>query len=350
MAALFEKNNKNNHEPVNGSSSVINPLKITLINYNDKKIEEKEIHSPDECKTYRNSSTVTWVNIEGIHRPDTVHKFSTYFQLHPLVKEDILTPNQRPKVIDYEDYIYIIVKMLYFNEEKGKVAIEQMSIVLGDNYLFTFQEKDEDAFRKVRDLLHKEGNRIRHNKSDFLVYALFDRIIDNYFIILEKISEQIEVIEKKLVNNPSPKTLTKLNSLKNEMVYLRQSVWPLRDVIRTLEREESKLIHKSTWPYFRDVYDHTIQVIEAMETNRDVLSNMMDLYISSTNNKLNEVMKVLTIISTIFIPLTFMTGIYGMNFDFMPELRMKYSYPILLSIMLTIGLSMVVYFKRKKWW
>lgn len=348
MAAL---NNNNNVSSNNlGGQTPPSPLKITLINYNDKRLEEKEIKSPDECKSYRNSSTVTWVNIEGIHRPDIVNEFNSYFQLHPLVKEDILTRDQRPKVVDYENYIYIVVKMLYFNDIKGRVEVEQMSIVLGDNYVFTFQEKNEDAFSRVRELLHKEGNRIRLNKSDFLVYSLFDRIVDNYFIILEKIGEQIEVLEKKLVSNLTPKTLTKINSLKNEMIYLRRSVWPLRDVIRTLEREESKLIQKSTWPYFRDVYDHTIQVIETMETYRDVLSNMMDLYISSTNNRLNEVMKVLTIISTIFIPLTFITGIYGMNFDFMPELKIKYAYPILLSVMLFIGLGMIAYFRRRRWW
>jgi len=323
---------------------------VTLINYNEKEFEEKEITDPKEADSYKDHRNVTWIDIDGIYNKETVNHYLKYVKLHPLVQEDIFNTNQRPKAIDYEENVYVVLKLLSYDEEKSRVRVEQLSIVLSKNFLITFQEKEGDGLAKVKELIRAEKSRIRVMKADFLLYAIFDSVVDNYFTILERIGERIDILEKKVIDAPTPKTLQKLNSLKKEIIYLRKSVWPMREVIRSLERDESPLIQKPTWLYFRDVYDHTIQVIDTMETYRDILSNVMDIYLSSISNRLNEVMKVLTIISTIFIPLTFITSLYGMNFDYLPELKYHYAYPTVLAFMLVSAIGMILYFKSKKWW
>ncbi len=322
-------------------------VKITVMNYDRKRFGEKVIKKLRECIAYKNKKGVTWINVSGIHNTEVISEIGKCFNLHPLLLEDIVNTDQRPKMEDYGDYIFIVVKMLYHNE-KG-INAEQVSMVLGQNYVISFQESEGDVFDAVRERIRNGKGKTRELGPDFLAYSLLDAIVDNYFGILEKTGEMVEGVEEALTKDPGPKTLKKIHSLKRSMIFLRRSVWPLREVINGMLRSESKLISKNTDLYLRDVYDHTIQVIDSIETSRDMLSGMTDLYLSSISNKLNEIMKVLTIIGTIFIPLTFVTGLYGMNFRYMPELESPHGYPAALLIMLLVAVIMLIYFRKKKW-
>jgi magnesium transporter len=322
--------------------------KISIIDYDEAQIQEVDAKSAEECFPYKDKPTVTWIKIDGLHEIDVIEKIGRHFELHPLVLEDILNTGQRPKIEEFEDYIVIIIKM-FILEPEGMVDAEQISIVLGPNFVLSFQEKEGDVFNNILERLKKGKGRIRKMKSDYLAYALVDTVVDQYFVILEGLGEKIESIEENLLNDPGPETLHSIHELKRVMIQLRRSVWPLREVVNKFERSESQLINDSTKPFLRDVYDHTIQTIDTIETYRDMLSGMLDLYLSSISNRMNEVMKVLTIIATIFIPLTFITGIYGMNFQYMPELGMRWGYPMVLIIMALIGVTMLVYFRRKRW-
>jgi magnesium transporter len=324
--------------------------KITILDYDEGHFQEVEIRRVDECFPFRDKPTVTWINVEGIHQVEILEKVGDCFGLHHLVLEDIANTDQRPKMEDYGGYIYTVLKMLYYNDESNEIVIEQISLVLGPNFVISFQEgKEGDVFGPVRERIRSEKGRIRQMGADYLAYALIDSIVDYYFIILERLGEEIEFLEEELVTNPTPETVQTIHDLKREMIFLRKSVWPLREVISGLERGESSLIQESTRIYLRDVYDHTIQVIDAVETFREMLSGMLDIYLSSISNRMNEVMKVLTIIATIFIPLTFIVGVYGMNFRYMPELERPWAYPMVLLFMLAIGLLMVFYFRKKRW-
>jgi len=323
--------------------------KITILDYDELHVQEKEIRTVDECLPFKDEPTVTWINVDGLHQVEILEKLGEGFGLHPLVLEDILNTDQRPKMEDYGDYMYIVLKLLYHNDKSNEIAAEQISLILGSNFVISFQEKEGDVFNPIRERIRNGKGRMRKMGADYLAYALLDSVVDNYFIILEKLGEKIEFLEEELVTNPTPKTLQTLHSLKREMIFLRRSVWPLREVISGLERGELSLIKENTVIYLRDVYDHTIQVIDTIETFRDMLSGMLDIYLSSISNRLNAVMKVLTIIATIFMPLTFIAGIYGMNFQYMPELEWRWGYPLVLLIMLAIGVFMLISFRRKKW-
>jgi len=269
--------------------------------------------------------------------------------LHPLILEDIVNTEQRPKMEDFEQYIFVVLKMLQYNEKEDEIIAEQVSLILGSNFVISFQETEGDIFDPIRDRIRNSKGRIRKMGADYLAYALLDAVVDNYFTILEKIGEKIETVEEELVANPIPETLQIIHTMKREMIFLRKSVWPLREVVGGLQRAESALIQESTGIYLRDVYDHTIQVIDTIETFRDMISGMLDIYMSSVSNKMNEVMKVLTIFAAIFIPLTFIAGIYGMNFQYMPELEWQLGYFAVLLIMLLVAVSLLVYFRKKKW-
>jgi magnesium transporter len=324
-------------------------VKITIIDYDEKHFEEKEVEKVEECFSFKDKKTVSWINIDGVHQLDIIEKIGKCFNLHPLVLEDIVNTGQRPKMEDYEGYIYIVIKMLYHSEKENEIKAEQISLILGKNYVISFQESEGDVFNHVRERIRKAKGRIRKMGADYLAYALLDAIIDNYFIILEKIGEKVEGMEDELVDNPTPETLQSIHNLKREMIFLRKSVWPLREVISGLQRGESKLIQKSTGVYLRDMYDHTIQVIDTIETFRDMISGMLDIYMSSVSNKMNEVMKVLTIFAAIFIPLTFIAGVYGMNFQYMPELSLPWAYPAVWIVIISVGVSLLFYFKHKRW-
>ena len=324
-------------------------VKIRILDYDEAQFEEKEAKTIEESFPFKDKPTVTWINIDGLHEVEIIEKLGSHFGLHPLLLEDILNTDQRPKMEDYGDYIFIVLKMLYSGENKDEIEAEQVSLILGSNFVISLQEREGDVFDPVRDRIRKSKGRIRKTGSDYLAYALLDAIVDNYFLILENVGEKIEDTEQQLATNPSPTTLQYIRELKNEMIFLRKSIWPLRELINGLERCESTLIHESTGAYLRDVYDHTIQIIDTVESCRDMISGMVDIYLSSISNKMNEVMKVLTIFASIFIPLTFVAGVYGMNFEFMPELTWRWGYFALLAVMALIGISLVFYFKRKRW-
>ncbi|MDZ7671874.1 MAG: magnesium/cobalt transporter CorA [Halanaerobiales bacterium] len=324
-------------------------IKISYIDYDKDSHQEKEMESIDECFKLKDSPTVSWINVEGLSDIELIDQMGKTFEIHPLIQEDIVHTHQRPKIEEHEKTLYIVLKMLHYNESSQEIESEQISIVLGENYVITFQERQGDVFEPIRNRLKNELGRIRSMGTDYLAYALIDIIVDNYFIILEKVSDRIEIIEEELVNQPSEDTLTEIYALKNEMIFLRKSVWPLREVVNRLEKNEINFITRPVKLYLRDVYDHTIQVIETVETIRDMLGGMLDIYLSSISNKMNEVMKVLTIIATIFIPLTFIAGIYGMNFEYMPELAWRNGYFIVLIVMLVIAGYMVYFFKKKDW-
>ena len=323
--------------------------RITIIDYDEAQYQEKEAKNVEEIFPFKDKPTVTWINVDSVHQVDTIDKIGKHFNLHPLVLEDIMDTGQRPKIEDFADYIFVVLKMFFYDEKQDETRAEQVSLILGSSYVVSFQESEGDVFDPIRDRIRSGKGRMRKMGPDYLAYSLIDSIVDNYFTILEKRGEEIEEMEDELVANPTPETLQRIHRLKREMILLRKSVWPLREIASHLERWESSLIHESTRIYLRDVYDHTIQVIDAVETFRDMLSGMLDIYLSSISNRMNEVMKVLTIIATIFIPLTLVSSIYGMNFQFMPELASPWSYPIVLLVMLGIGLLMVAYFRRKRW-
>jgi magnesium transporter len=335
--------------PVFVGEKKVEKAKITIIDYDEKQFQEQEVKTIEECFPFKDTSTVTWINIDGVHQVDIIEKIGKHFELHPLILEDIMNTEQRPKMEDFERYIYIVLKMLYYDEKENETKIEQVSLILCENFVISFQEMEGDIFNPIRERIRSGKGRIRKKGADYLAYALLDAIVDKYFVMLERLGERIEGMEEELVSNPKPEIFQEIHRMKREMIFLRRSVWPLREVINILERGESSLIQESSRIYLKDVYDHTIQVIDTVETFRDMVSGMHDTYLSVVSNRMNEVMKVLTIIATIFIPLTFIAGIYGMNFKFMPELEWRWAYFAVWIVILVIAVIMVIFFRRKRW-
>jgi len=327
----------------------IETVKIALLNYDQDQLLEKDLLSIEESFAYRDTVPVTWINVDGLHELDVVEKMGAHFGIHPLVLEDVVHTGQRPKAENFEDYIYVVLKMLDIDTAAGHITAEQVSLILGPHFLISFQETEGDVFDNVRQRIRKARGRIRKSGCDYLAYALMDAVVDHYFVILEKLGEKVEQLEEQLLENPSPRIFEDIHHLKREMIFFRKQIWPLREVLNSLIKDPSDFIQETTHIFFRDVYDHTIQVIDTLESLRDVLSGLSDLYLSTVSNRMNEVMKVLTIIATIFIPLTFIAGIYGMNFEFMPELTWRWSYPVLWILLIAIFIAMLLWFKKKKW-
>jgi len=327
----------------------VEKTRITVMDYDERTFQEKEVAAVEECFEFKETSTVTWINVEGLHDVEIIEKLGNRFGLHPLIQEDILNTGERPKMEDYEDHIFLLLKVFVLGNRNHDEKIHQVSLVLGSNFVISFQEKESGVFDPVRDRIRKDKGRLRKLGPDYLAYALIDSIVDGYFGFLEKLSEEIEFLEDELVTNPKREILQKIHSLKREMIFIRKSVWPLREVVNGLERLETPLIKETTDVFLRDVYDHTIQVIDSVETLRDVLSGMLETYLSSVSNRMNEVMKVLTIIATIFIPLTFIAGVYGMNFKFMPELEWRGGYFVIIGVMVAVAVVMLIFFRKKKW-
>lgn len=326
-------------------------VKISLIEYSDTEFIEKEFYDLSECLDHVDPKLVRWINVDGIHNVEFIEAVGKRFNIHPLTLEDIVNTNQRSKFEDYDNYVVAIMKMLYYENE---LQSEQLSVVLLDGMVISFQESQGgDAFDLIRNRIRLGKGRIRKMGADYLAYALIDAVVDCYFGILEKIGDRIEVLEEDLIEEPTKQTMHQLHDMKREMIFLRKSVWPMRELINNMERSETNLIKPTTDIYLRDVHDHTIRVIDTVETYRDLLSGMMDIYLSSVSNKMNEVMKVLTIITTIFVPVTFVAGVYGMNFEFMPEIHTpwghEWGYTFAWIVMLVMMISMVVYFRKKKW-
>ncbi|HHQ45499.1 MAG TPA: magnesium/cobalt transporter CorA [Candidatus Altiarchaeales archaeon] len=322
---------------------------MRAIDYDRDSISEREVKRVEECLPLKDTSTVSWINVDGLHDTGVIEKLGGCFGLHPLLLEDILNTNQRPKLEDFGEYIFIVLKLLSYNRERREISSEQVSMILGGNFLLTFQETSGDCFDIVRQRIRSAKGMIRKSGPDYLAYALIDAIVDGYFNMLEVLGEDIEEVEDELVKNPGHGTLQSIHKIRRQTIALRKSVWPLREVVNSLQRDGSMLVKKPTLIYLRDVYDHTIQVIDNIETSRDIVSGMLDIYLSSLSNRLNEVMKTLTIIATIFIPLTFITGVYGMNFEHMPELGLRWSYPAVWLVMISMALVMLAYFKKQKW-
>jgi magnesium Mg(2+) and cobalt Co(2+) transport protein (corA) len=323
---------------------------VTLMEYGEERFNQKSVSIeklPDIGHTEENA---IWLNVEGLHEVDVLDKIGTSFAIHPLVMEDILNTDHRPKIEISQDYVYICAKMLSYDKMLGEFDIEQISLVLGKNFVISFCEKDTDIFEPVIKRLSLGAGKIRKLGTDYLIYCLLDVIVDNYFTVLEEFGDRIEIAEDELIVRTTSKTLRTVHKLKRQALFLHKAVWPLRDVLSSLERGESDLMNDTTTIYIRDLYDHVVQVMDTTETIRDILSSMLDIYLSSTSNRMNEIMKVLTIISTVFMPLSFIVGLYGMNLKNMPELNWPYMYPVLWLVMVTIAALMIYYFKKKKWW
>ena len=322
---------------------------LEVIDYNAENFDRFSSKTPEDAFKFEAEDRTTWINIDGLSNTAEIEKVGKHFELHPLIIEDIVNTNQRPKIDDYQDYYYVVAKMLYYKED-GQLENEHISMVLGKDYVLTFQEAGGDVFDGVRERLSKAKGRIRSRGADYLVFALLDAIVDNYFAVVEEMSDKIEALEEQLFNSqPNNDTTFEIQELKKTMLRIRRAVFPLREVVGRLEKSKSGLIQAETINYIRDLQDHMIQVSENIEIYREMTWGLMDMYMTTISNKMNEVMKVLTIMASIFIPLTFLAGIYGMNFEYMPELEYKYSYFILLGVMFLLLLGMLYYFKRKQW-
>ena len=324
------------------------PVRITVMDWDPAHYVEKRCDTIEECFPYRDTGTITWINIDGLANIEVIEKIGRHFAIHPLILEDILNTEQRPKMEDLDSYLYLNLKMLMLAGPEKATRTEHVSMIIGPRHLISFQETVGDVFDPVRDRIRRDG-RIRKNGPDYLAYALIDDIVDNYFVVIEQLQERVEDLEEELVVRPLQQSLRKINGLKKEMIFLRKAVWPLRELITGLERTDSPLIQESTHIYLRDVYDHTIQVIDTLETLRDMVSGMLDIYLSGLSYKMNEIMKVLTLIATIFIPLTFVAGVYGMNFQHMPELAWEYGYYTIWIVMIAIVAVMLAYFRKREW-
>jgi magnesium transporter len=335
----------------------------TLVYDREKKVEEVSIrimdYAANACSIHtakriedtfalRDSPTTTWIDIEGLHDVELLKKFGAHFGLHPLVMEDILNTHQRPKMEEYDDYLYIVVRMLYA-KEGGSLHSEQVSIVIGTSFVTTFQEIPGDVFDPVRRRIEQGLGRSRRMGPDYLAYLLMDAMVDNYFTVLEKTADRIEQLEHRIAEKPLPEDLAHVHELRRELAYLRRLMWPTRDVAAGLQRTESTIVHDETRPYYRDLHDHLLQVIETLDHFRDALLALQDLYVSAISIRTNEVIRMLTIISTIFVPLTFLAGVYGMNFDFLPELHWKYGYLFFWGASAVVVLSLVAFLRRRGW-
>ncbi|MFH1983400.1 MAG: magnesium/cobalt transporter CorA [Pseudomonadota bacterium] len=322
---------------------------ISLLDYDADHLAERHIEDLDDLLPLKASPTTSWIDVVGIHDVKRIEWLGSLFDIHPLVQEDILNTGQRPKMENFDDYLFVCIKMLSFDPAAGHIASEQVSLVIGPHYLITFQEVAGDCFEPVRERIRKGKLRIRLGGPGYLAYAILDAVVDHYFTVLEQIGIEIEALEEAVLTDTSPETRETLHRMKNEMLLFRKLAWPVRELISRLTKEESDLIDEKTGVYFNDVHDHAIQVIDTIESYRDMLSGMMDLYLTTMSNRMNEVMKVLTIIATIFIPLTFMAGVYGMNFKYMPELEWPWAYFALWAAMIAVALAMVSFFRRKGW-
>jgi len=343
------------------------PIQIDVMSYTAERFDEASDVSIDTAFSHRDRPGPSWINVSGVHDASVIQEFGEHFGLHPLVQEDIAHIGQRPKLEAYDDYVFIVLKMLTFPhseppsadgrarengsdaEDEARLQAEQISLVVGNEWLISFQEEPGDVFDPVRDRLRGGRGRIRRRGADYLAYALVDVIIDNYFVVLENLGNRIEALEDEVLEDPTSETQPKINHVRRNLVSLRRMTWPVREILSQMDRLESRIWDEETRPFVRDAYDHAVQVLDLVESLRDVVGGLTDLYMTSLSNRMNEIMKVLTIIGTIFIPLTFVAGIYGMNFEYMPELRVWWMYPAVWGIMIATALVLLVFFRRKDW-
>jgi len=324
--------------------------KISLIQYSEAAVSETVADGIEQCaELVKGHKGVTWINIDGVHDVALMEKTGELFGIHSLVLEDIMNTEQRPKMEEHENFLFFSLKMLSLSGKNRSLALEQISMLLGNGLVITFQESPGDVFEPLRERIRQGKGRLRKQKADYLSYALLDAIVDNYFVILENFGDEIEELEESVLKSSGGETVSRIHAIKRKMLVLRRAAWPLRELVNNFEKCESPLLEKSTRIFLRDVYDHTIQIIDSVEVSREIIAGLLDMHLSSISNKTNEVMKVLTIMATIFIPLTFIAGVYGMNFEYMPELGWKWGYLAVMVFMLLAALGMLWYFRRKKW-
>lgn len=323
--------------------------KLEIVDYSKSHFEQFHTENIEDAFNFKGTDHVTWINVNGLSNSHEIETLGTHYNLHPLIQEDIVSTYQRPKMDEYEDYLFIALKMLHYTDQ-AELVYEHVSMVLGKDYVLTFQEADGDVFDGIRERLKNDKGRIRGFRADYLMFALLDAVVDNYFVVIETLSDKIGILEDQLfASNPGEQITESIQDLKKEVLKIRRAIIPLREVINRLEKTDTDLIEQRTQNYIRDLYDHIIQVSESIDLYREMTWDLMDMYMSTISNKMNEIMKVLTIMASIFIPLTFMAGIYGMNFEYMPELQMKYGYFVLWGLMIVVLFLMLWYFRRKKW-
>jgi magnesium transporter len=324
--------------------------KITVLTYSEHDFHESEGKTLSDCLPPQKESGVTWVHIDGLKDVAVIQELAKKYNLHPLTVEDILNVDQRPKVEEFEGYAYITLKMLAWHAKRNVFSTEQISFVVGNDFLLSFQESAGEHFKQIRERLRGVSNqRMRQQGSDYLAYRLMDSVVDYYFVVLERIGDQIEKVEDTIIADPQQKNTRTIYRLKRQLMILRKSIWPMREAVSHMTQMEGALISPFTRVYLRDLYDHVVQAIDTVETFRDMLASMLDVYLSSLTNRMNEIMKTLTIIATIFIPITFIASLYGMNFINMPELHWHWGYYMVLGLMSVVVFIMLLYFRRKKW-
>jgi len=327
----------------------VEATRIRVIDYDDQNISETDIESLEDVQPFVGKPSVTWIDIVGLHETEMLADLGEAFDIHTLVMEDVVNTHQRPKFEEFKDHLFIVIKAFLCDQGNDEIVSEQISLILGTNFVISFQESETNVFQPVLTRIKNARGRIRTSGPDYLAYALMDTVVDNYFAVIDMVQEKIEVLDEKIPIETTNETLQEIYAVKRDVLNLRKSIWPLREVIAGIERSETELIEKTTDIFIRDIYDHTIQIVESIDSYREMIGGLIDLYMSSVSNKMNEVMKVLTIIATIFIPLSFLAGVYGMNFDYMPELKWHWSYFIFWGIIVTAAVSMLVYFKRRRW-
>ncbi|MCW5626938.1 MAG: magnesium/cobalt transporter CorA [Burkholderiales bacterium] len=325
------------------------PTHMSLLDYDEHHVEERDLDRVEECLPFKDKATVTWINVDEIGDAELMASFGRVMGFHPLMLEDILNTDQRPKVEDHGDYLYVVLKMLAWNAERGDIDVEQLSLVVGANYVVSFGERKGDYFDPLRARIREAVGRARKLGADFLAYSLLDMVVDHYFIVLERLGEKLEQTEDAVMANPGPDVLAQIHRLKRDLIFVRKAVWPLREAITTLRHLNTPLIAKPTGIFLRDLNDHVVQVIEGIETYQNLVASMLDTYLSTVSNRTNAVMRVLAVFSAVFMPLTFITGIFGMNFRDMPPLEWGWGFAATLGAMLIMGVAMVLYFRSRRW-
>ncbi|MEM1121243.1 MAG: magnesium/cobalt transporter CorA [Bacteroidota bacterium] len=324
-------------------------VQVHYLKYNGQTIEDTHFTNKADFSLLDDDATVDWYDIRGIHDVELIQRIGNAFQLHPLVLEDVVDTQQRPKFEEYENGLFLILKALHFDKATKAVVREQIALFFRQGLLISFQEDHSDLFESVRKRLHSGKGRVRHREADYLAYALIDNLVDQYYLILDQLEDQIESLEDRILDKPDGSTKAEIHLLKKEVIRTRKSIAPLREAINRFSRSDNSIIEESTTTYIRDLYGHTVQVMDSVDNFRDVLNGLQDLYVSEISFKMNQVMQVLTIITTIFVPLSFLAGLYGMNFEYIPELRFKHGYFVLLGVMFSVGMGLLLWFKRKDW-
>lgn len=324
--------------------------RISVTQYDAMSLHQQRLDSLAEMQPLKNLQLRTWINIDGLSDIEVIENIGREFNIHPLVLEDIVSTHQRPKLEEYQDYLYLVIKAINIDDSKSfTLQYEQISILLLENYVITFKEKADDIFRPVQHRLQNRKGRLRNGGHDYLTYALLDTIVDEYFVVEDRLDDIIDPLEESLLNSPHPDTLQAIQQLRSELITMKRAIAPLRDLLNQIQHADTALLEEKTLRYFGDIQDHVLRVTDSLESYRERIAAMQDLYLSSLSNKMNETMKILTIFASIFIPLTFIAGIYGMNFEYMPELKWRWAYPSLWILFIVIIIVLLIYFKRKKW-